>query len=146
MTEEHKVVLREEFSVTGRDFGHAGSVSTTIKSMLKQIGFPADVVRRIAIATYEAEMNVVVYADHATVTFEVTPEAITVTLADKGRGIEDIEQAMQEGFSTATDDIREMGFGAGMGLPNIKRNSDDLKVTSEVGVGTTVRITVLAQR
>ncbi len=142
---EHEIVLREHFSVTGRDFGHAGGVSTTIKSMLKQIGFPSDVVRRVAIATYEAEMNVVVYAERATVTFEVTPEAITVTLEDEGRGIGDIEQAMREGFSTATDEIREMGFGAGMGLPNIKKNSDDLEITSEVGVGTTVRIRVLAQ-
>jgi anti-sigma regulatory factor (Ser/Thr protein kinase) len=144
MTGERDIVLKEQFSVTGRDFGRAGTVSTTIKSKLKQIGFPPDVIRRVAIATYEAEINVVVYADRATVTFEVTPTEITVTLEDQGRGIADIEQAMQEGFSTATDEIREMGFGAGMGLPNIKKNSDDLEVTSEVGVGTTVRIKVLA--
>ncbi len=146
MTGERDIVLKEQFSVTGRDFGRAGTVSTTIKSMLKQIGFSPAVIRRVAIATYEAEMNVVVYADRATVTFEVTPTEITVTLEDQGRGIADIEQAMQEGFSTATDEIREMGFGAGMGLPNIKKNSDDLKVTSEVGVGTTVRIKVLASQ
>ncbi len=146
MTGERDIVLKEQFSVTGRDFGRAGTVSTTIKSMLKQIGFSPDVIRRVAIATYEAEINVVVYADRATVTFEVTPAEITVTLEDQGRGIADIEQAMQEGFSTATDEIREMGFGAGMGLPNIKKNSDDLKVTSEVGVGTTVRIKVLARQ
>ena len=146
MTGERDIVLKEQFSVTGRDFGRAGTVSTTIKSKLKQIGFPPDVIRRVAIATYEAEINVVVYADRATVTFEVTPAEITVTLEDQGRGIADIEQAMQEGFSTATDEIREMGFGAGMGLPNIKKNSDDLKVTSEVGVGTTVRIKVLARQ
>jgi anti-sigma regulatory factor (Ser/Thr protein kinase) len=145
MTDGADVVLREEFFVRGGDFGHAGEVSTTIKSMLKQIGFPAPVIRRVAIATYEAEMNVVVYADEATVTFEATPRTITVTLEDRGRGIEDIELAMQEGYSTATDEIREMGFGAGMGLPNIKKNSDDLAIDSEVGVGTTVRITVLAR-
>ncbi len=146
MTGERDIVLKEQFSVTGRDFGHAGTVSTTIKAKLKQIGFSPDVIRRVAIATYEAEINVVVYADHATVTFEVTPAEITVTLEDRGRGIADIEQAMQEGFSTATDEIREMGFGAGMGLPNIKKNSDDFEVTSEVGVGTTVRIKVLARQ
>jgi anti-sigma regulatory factor (Ser/Thr protein kinase) len=146
MPDGHDVVLREQFSVTGRDFGHAGSVSTTIKSMLKQIGFSPDVIRRVAIATYEAEMNVVVYAERATVTFEVTPVEINVTLEDQGQGIADIEQAMQEGFSTATDEIREMGFGAGMGLPNIRKNADDLEVTSEVGVGTTVRIKVLASQ
>lgn len=146
MTGERDIVLKEQFSVTGRDFGRAGTVSTTIKSKLKQIGFPPDVIRRVAIATYEAEINVVVYADRATVTFEVTPAEITVTLEDQGRGIADIEQAMQEGFSTATDEIREMGFGAGMGLPNIKKNSDDFEVTSEVGVGTTVRIKVLTRQ
>ena len=146
MTGERDIVLKEQFSVTGRDFGRAGTVSTTIKSMLKQIGFSPDVIRRVAIATYEAEMNVVVYADRATVTFEVTPAEITVTLEDQGRGIADIDQAMQEGFSTATDEIREMGFGAGMGLPNIKKNADDLEVTSEVGLGTTVRIKVLARQ
>ncbi len=146
MTGERDIVLKEQFSVTGRDFGRAGTVSTTIKSKLKQIGFPPDVIRRVAIATYEAEINVVVYADRATVTFEVTPAEITVTLEDQGRGIADIEQAMQEGFSTATDEIREMGFGAGMGLPNIKKNSDDFEVTSKVGVGTTVRIKVLTRQ
>jgi anti-sigma regulatory factor (Ser/Thr protein kinase) len=146
MTGERDIVLKEQFSVTGRDFGRAGTVSTTIKSKLKQIGFSPDVIRRVAIATYEAEINVVVYADRAIVTFEVTPTEITVTLEDQGRGIADIEQAMQEGFSTATDEIREMGFGAGMGLPNIKKNSDDFEVTSEVGVGTTVRIKVLARQ
>ena len=146
MTDGQDIVCRERFTVAGRDFGRAGSVSTTIKSMLKQIGFPPDVIRRVAIATYEAEMNVVVYAERATVTCEVTPAGITVTLKDQGSGIADIEQAMQEGFSTATDEIREMGFGAGMGLPNMKRNADDLQVTSEVGVGTTVRISVLAKQ
>jgi anti-sigma regulatory factor (Ser/Thr protein kinase) len=145
MSDDAAVVLRETFSVRGGDFGHAGRVSTTIKSMLKQIGFPSAVIRRVAIATYEAEMNVVVYADEAEVTFEATPELIRIVLEDKGRGIEDIERAMQEGYSTATDEIREMGFGAGMGLPNIKKNADDLEITSDVGVGTTVRITVLAE-
>jgi serine/threonine-protein kinase RsbT len=145
MSDSAEVVLREQFSVKGGDFGHAGQVSTTIKSMLKQIGFPAPVIRRVAIATYEAEMNVVVYANEAVVTFEATPNVITVTLEDRGRGIEDIELAMQEGYSTATDEIREMGFGAGMGLPNIERNSDDLAIDSEVGVGTTVKITVFAR-
>lgn len=145
MSNSGEVVLKEQFSVRGGDFSRAGEVSTTIKSMLKQIGFPAPVIRRVAIATYEAEMNVVVYADEATVTFEATPSVITVTLKDRGRGIEDLELAMQEGYSTATDEIREMGFGAGMGLPNIKKNSDDLAIDSEVGVGTTVKITVLAR-
>ncbi len=144
MSDDPEIMLRERFSIQGGDFGRAGRVSTTIKSMLKQIGFPAPLIRRVAIATYEAEINVVVYADRADVTFEVTPTVIRVILEDEGRGIADLDLAMQEGYSTATDEIREMGFGAGMGLPNIKRNADDLEITSEVGVGTTVRITVLA--
>jgi serine/threonine-protein kinase RsbT len=145
MSDIEQVMLRETFSVRGGDFSHAGQVSTTIKSMLKQIGFPAAIIRRVAIATYEAEMNVVVYADEAKVTFEATPHVIRITLADKGRGIENVERAMQEGYSTATDEIREMGFGAGMGLPNIKKNADDLEIDSKVGVGTTVKITVHTQ-
>jgi len=144
MSDDPEIMLRERVSIQGGDFGRAGRVSTTIKSMLKQIGFPAPLIRRVAIATYEAEINVVVYADRADVTFEVTPTVIRVILEDEGRGIADLDLAMQEGYSTATDEIREMGFGAGMGLPNIKRNADDLEITSEVGVGTTVRITVLA--
>ena len=142
MSDGTQAALRETFNIRGGDFAHAGQVSTTIKSMLKQIGFPQSVIRRVAIATYEAEMNVVVYADDAEVTFEVSSAMIRVTLADRGKGIADLALAMQEGYSTATDEIREMGFGAGMGLPNMKRNADDLDVRSEVGVGTTVRITV----
>ncbi len=140
-----QVLLRETFTIAGGDFGHAGRVSTSIKSMLKQIGFTSDVVRRVAIATYEAEMNVVVHADSADVTLEVSRYVIKVTLVDKGRGIQDIDLAMQEGYSTATDEIREMGFGAGMGLPNIRRNSDEFEIASVVGVGTTLGITVLSQ-
>lgn len=146
MSDDAQAALREHFTVRGGDFGRAGQVSTTIKSMLKQIGFPPATIRRVAIATYEAEMNVVVYAREARVMLEATPDAIVVTLKDKGPGIQDIELAMREGFSTATDEIREMGFGAGMGLPNMKKNSDDLVVDSEVGVGTTVKITVLPGR
>ena len=142
---DEQVLLKETFTIAGGDFGHAGRVSTSIKSMLKQIGFPSDVVRRVAIATYEAEMNVVVHADSADVTLEVSRYVIKVTLVDKGRGIQDIDLAMQEGYSTATDEIREMGFGAGMGLPNIKRNSDEFEIASTVGVGTTLGITVLTQ-
>lgn len=142
MSDEGEIVLTEKFLVVGRDFANAGRVSTTIKSKLKQIGFPPTIIRRVAIATYEAEMNVVMYADEAEVTFEAMPTVIRVVVRDKGKGIEDIDLAMQEGYSTATDEMREMGFGAGMGLPNIRRNADHLEVTSEPGVGTTVAITV----
>jgi anti-sigma regulatory factor (Ser/Thr protein kinase) len=130
------------FIVEGRNFLNAGKASTEIKSILKQLGVNPAIIRRVAIAAYEAEMNVVMYARRATITFQVTPSTITLFVNDEGPGIPDINLAMQEGYSTATSEMREMGFGAGMGLPNIKRNSDDLKVESAVGKGTKLAITI----
>ena len=132
----------QTFIIEGRNFINAGKASTGIKSVLKQLGIDAAVIRRVAIATYEAEMNVVMYAQQAVLTFEVTPKAIRIVVDDKGPGIPDIGLAMQEGYSTATEAIREMGFGAGMGLPNIKKNSDELKIESTVGRGTKLEFTV----
>jgi anti-sigma regulatory factor (Ser/Thr protein kinase) len=134
--------LTRSFSIQGRNFLDAGTVSTEIKTMLRELGIDPALVRRAAIATYEAEMNVVMYADQATVTVELTPRAITILVEDRGPGIPDISLAMQEGFSTATPEMREMGFGAGMGLPNIKRNADLFTLTSTVGRGTTLAITI----
>jgi anti-sigma regulatory factor (Ser/Thr protein kinase) len=135
----------KEFEIEGDDFANAGRVSTEIKAMLKSIGYPADVIRRTAIAAYEAEMNVVMYADTAHVNLTLEPGAIHVVVADEGPGIPDIDRAMQEGFSTATDEMRERGFGAGMGLPNIRRNADEFAIESEVGQGTRLDITVRAE-
>ena len=134
--------LRQSFTIQGRNFFDAGRASTEIKTMLKELGVEPAIVRRVAIATYEAEMNVVMYAEEATLTVEVTPEAVRILVDDRGPGIPDINLAMKEGYSTATAEMREMGFGAGMGLPNIKRNSDDLKITSAVGKGTSLAITI----
>jgi len=131
-----------EFEVTGGDFYNAGRVSTEIKAILRQIGINAPTVRRAAITAYEAEMNVVMYARHGRVKLEVTPDRIHLNVRDEGPGIESIELAMQEGYSTATEEMREMGFGAGMGLPNIQRNSDRFVIRSEVGVGTELEIEV----
>jgi serine/threonine-protein kinase RsbT len=131
----------QTFRIRGKDFSHAGSVSTEIKSILKELGVDAATIRRVAIATYEAEMNVVMYADEAVLTLGVTPEAIRISIDDRGPGIPDIPLAMQEGFSTATKEMREMGFGAGMGLPNIKRNSDLFTITSTPGEGARLEIT-----
>ena len=117
-------------------------MSTEIKGMLKELGIDAAIIRRVAIATYEAEMNVVMYAEQASLTLKVTPRAITITVVDRGPGIPDIELAMQEGYSTATAEMRELGFGAGMGLPNIRRNADEFNITSTVGKGTRLKITV----
>ena len=110
--------------------------------MLQQLGIDAAIVRRAAIATYEAEMNVVMYGEDAILTIEVTPKLVKIMVNDRGAGIPDIDLAMQEGYSTATPEMREMGFGAGMGLPNIKKNSDEFKIASTVGEGTQLEITI----
>jgi anti-sigma regulatory factor (Ser/Thr protein kinase) len=130
------------YEIKGGDYGNAGSVSTKIKDMLKQIGIDSSIVRRVAIATYEAEMNVVMYAYRGKLNFVLTPQQIEITVDDEGPGIENIELAMQEGYSTATEEMREMGFGAGMGLPNIKKNSDIFEISSEVNKGTKLRIVI----
>lgn len=132
----------QTFIIYGANFYDAGKASTQIKSILKQLGINSTVVRRVAIAAYEAEMNVVMYAKRAVMTFQVTPKVVKILVDDEGPGIPNIELAMQEGYSTATTEMREMGFGAGMGLPNIKRNSDDLRITSVVGKGTKLEITI----
>ena len=134
--------VTRSFTIQGRNFLDAGLVSTEIKSMLREVGLNPSLVRRVAIATYEAEMNVVMYADQATLTVELTPRTITILVRDRGPGIPDVDLAMQEGYSTATPEMREMGFGAGMGLPNIRKNADRFTVTSEMGKGTTLAITV----
>ncbi len=131
----------KKFNVQGRNFSHAGIVSTKIKEILEEIGIAPAIIRRAAIASYEAEMNIVMYADHAEVILCLSLSAINITFKDKGQGINNIELAMQEGYSTATDEMREMGFGAGLGLPNIKRNADKLDISSSPGKGTTLDVT-----
>ena len=135
-------LFRQKFTIVGGDFSNAGRASTRLRNILKKIGVPPPVIRRVATAAYEAEMNVVIYASRGTLSFAVTPQEITIVIEDQGQGIADIDLAMQEGYSTASKEIQEMGFGAGMGLPNIKRNVDKLEISSEVGCGTTVRFTV----
>ena len=130
--------LAQIFTIRGGDFGNAGSVSTQIKEILQEIGVDAATIRRIAIATYEAEMNVVMYARKATMSIILATDKIRISIVDEGQGIEDINRAMQEGYSTATDEMREMGFGAGMGLPNIKRNADEFDISSIPGEGTSL--------
>jgi serine/threonine-protein kinase RsbT len=131
-----KNIAYHEFRVDGSDFASAGLVSTQIKTILKDIGYDLQLVRRIAISTYEGEMNVVMHALRAKVYLSASDTEIRVTIDDEGKGIPDIQQAMEPGYSTATEEQRAMGFGAGMGLPNIKKNTDDLKVSSKVGRGT----------
>ena len=140
MPKGYDVKLSLDFDIEGQNFGNAGSVSTKVKEILKELGIDSNIIRRAAIASYEAEMNVVMYADRGKLVLTLTPEQLHLKLEDEGQGIKDIEMAMKEGYSTATDEMREMGFGAGMGLPNIKKNADQLKITSEVGKGTVLNM------
>jgi serine/threonine-protein kinase RsbT len=133
-------VFTQTFAVTGGDFNKAGRVSIEIKEILQELGIPPAVIRRTAIATYEAEMNIVMYASQGTLQLALSPEVIVIEVFDRGPGIPDISQAMKEGYSTATAEMREMGFGAGMGLPNMKKNSDVFEITSTVGQGTRLRM------
>jgi len=130
--------LELKYTVTRDDFARAGEASGSLKKTLKTLGFSPDLVRRVAIAMYEAEINMVIHAQGGEITATVTPEELVIVFADVGPGIPDINLAMTAGFSTATDDVRDMGFGAGMGLPNIKKYADDLEIQTQVGVGTTV--------
>ena len=132
--------IRFHFDVDGENFSSAGEASVLVKKKLRQLGFPPDIIRRVSIAMYEGEINMVIHADGGVADVEICEDKIVVVLTDTGKGIEDIARAMQEGFSTATDEIRELGFGAGMGLPNMKKYSDSIDIESEVGRGTKVTL------
>lgn len=134
--------MQMQFDIQGGDFSAAGEASSEVKKALKQLNIQPQTLRRIAVALYEAEVNVVAHAYRGTMTVDISPARILVQLQDKGPGIDDIGKAMEEGFSTASDKVREMGFGAGMGLPNIKKNSDEMHLTSTPGTGTTLEIIV----
>ncbi len=134
--------FRQEFPVKGGDFAKAGEIACQIKDLLKDLGLDAKTIRRVAIASYEAEMNVIMYAWEGKVNLTVTPGEVQITVDDKGPGIEDIELAMTEGYSTATPEMRELGFGAGMGLANIKKNADVFRIDSQTGKGTHLEIII----
>ena len=137
-----KNVITLHYDVDGEDFSLAGEASSNVKKVLKQLGVSPETIRRVAISMYEGEINMVIHANGGEADVEITPQYIKVVLSDRGPGIPDIDLAMKEGYSTAPDSIRELGFGAGMGLPNIKKYSDDMVISSEVGKGTKVEITV----
>ncbi|WZL83175.1 ATP-binding protein [Vallitaleaceae bacterium 9-2] len=132
--------MKFTYEVEGNEFIDAGVASSKFKTALQQLGIPSTIIRKIAIAMYEAEINMVIHANGGEILAEVTPTKIYVRLEDQGPGIPDIDLAMTAGYSTASEQARTMGFGAGMGLPNIKRYSDFLQVHSEVNVGTVVEI------
>ena len=131
-------LLKFHFDVDGTDFTSAGQASVQVKKNLRQLGIPPEIIRRVSIAMYEGEINMVIHAGGGEADVIVTETAIVIHLHDHGPGIKNIDQAMQEGFSTATDTIRTLGFGAGMGLPNMKRYTDDIEIHSELGVGTDI--------
>ena len=134
--------IKLDFVIPDNDLLSAGEASSTVKKMLNQLGILPGIVKRVAIAMYEAELNAVIHAGGGEAHVQIDKDKVVVVVDDKGPGIPDIELAMQAGYSTAPDDIREMGFGAGMGLPNMKRYADELIIDSEVGKGTKVTITV----
>jgi len=126
----------EEYTIQAADFTAIGEASTKFRATLKMLGIPSEVVRRAAVVAYEAEMNAMIHAGGGTLRMTVASDHLEIMAADQGPGIPDVALAMQEGYSTASDEIRELGFGAGMGLPNIERNSDGMNIETEVGIGT----------
>ena len=137
-----EAVYRQGFSVRGGDFAKAGAAACEIKELLKDLGLASSTVRRAAIVAYESEMNVIMYAREARMDLTVSPGEVHLVIDDRGPGIADVELAMTEGYSTATAEMRELGFGAGMGLPNIQRNADVFTIDSEVGRGTRLEIVI----
>lgn len=130
------------YDIDGEDFTCAGEASAAVKKTLKQLGVKPDIIRKIAIALYEGEINMVIHANGGVIDVIISAQKVDMTLKDTGKGIPDIELAMQEGYSTAPDEVRSLGFGAGMGLSNMKKNSDKMDIESTVDVGTTVYMTV----
>lgn len=131
-----------KYHVSPTDFTQAGEASSDVKNKLKKLGVPPEIIRKVAIAMYEGEINMVIHANGGDISVDITPDAIFMELKDVGPGIEDIDKAMQAGYSTAPDNVRSLGFGAGMGLPNMKKNSDTMDIQTVLGQGTTVTMTV----
>jgi serine/threonine-protein kinase RsbT len=134
------VALRELYPVRAGDFAAAGEASRKVKALLKKLGVDSGVVRRVSIAAYEVELNLVIHSTGGEMELVVRRDYLRLTVRDTGPGIPDLDLAMKEGFSTASDDVRMMGFGAGMGLPNMRRNATDFSIRSQVGVGTTIEM------
>lgn len=139
-------MLHLSYDVPGDDFTRAGEASGDVKHKLKKLGYELDAIRRVSIAMYEGEINMVIHAGGGKAIVDISPDRVDILLLDKGPGIKDVEQAMQAGWSTAPDNVRALGFGAGMGLPNMKKYTDEMQIDSVVGEGTTVKMTVYPGR
>lgn len=137
--------MLKHYEISGTDFSNAGEASSDFKTMLKKLGVPNEIIRKVSVAMYEAEINTIIHGHGGTCDAQILENRIIITFKDSGPGIKDIDLAMQAGYSTASDKIRELGFGAGMGLPNIKKYTDDMKIDSKEGEGTTVVLTVNLQ-
>lgn len=135
-----------DYEIEGADFAKAGLASSAVKKMLKQLNIAPAIIKRIAVAMYEAEVNIVAHAFKGVMTVEIDEEKVFLRFVDEGPGIENIDQAMEEGYSTASESVRQMGFGAGMGLPNIKKNVDKMHIDSVPGKGTTLELTTYIQQ
>ena len=135
-------VLNFRYTIDGDDFTRAGEASSSVKNKLKQLGLDSDVIRKVSIAMYEGEINMVIHADGGNITVSVTDSDITMVLSDTGPGIPDVEKAMQEGYSTARAEVRSLGFGACMGLPNMKKYTDEMHIDTTIGKGTTITMKV----
>lgn len=134
------MAIQRKYEIERRNFQSAGQVSSSIKKIMKQVGVNPELIRRVSVASYETEMNIIIHSNGGTMEFVIEKDRIEIIALDRGPGIEDVELAMKEGYSTATKDVRELGFGAGMGLPNIKRCADHFDIQSEVGKGTKITI------
>ena len=134
--------FKVQYAVDGEDFSIAGDASRKLKKVLQNLGVAPQIIRKATVAMYEGEINMVIHADGGVIDVEITPEKIHIFLRDKGPGIPNISLAMTEGYSTASDNVRELGFGAGMGLPNMQKYTDYMNITTEVGVGTTIEMIV----
>ena len=135
-------LLTFNYTIPGDDFTRAGEASSSVKNKLKKMGLDSNTIRKVSIAMYEGEINMVIHADGGMITVEISSEKIRMILADTGPGIADIDKAMENGYSTAPEEVRSLGFGAGMGLPNMKKYTDYMNIDSTVGVGTTVTMDV----
>ena len=138
-------LIHQEYPITAEDYTRAGEASADIKRRLKQLGVSSMVLRRVAVASYEVELNLVIHSRGGVLTLEVEPDRVRLVSRDVGPGIPDVELAMREGYSTANEEARSLGFGAGMGLPNMKRNADQFAIQSAVGVGTTIEMSFCLQ-
>ena len=136
-------VIKFHFDIDGSDFSSAGAASVMVKKKLQQLSYDPEIIRKVSIAMYEGEINMVIHANGGTADVQASDDKIVIILADKGPGIPDVELALQAGYSTAKDHIRNLGFGAGMGLPNMIKYTDDMRIDTVVGEGTTITMTVL---